>query len=66
MHSARSSETSVSYQNATRLHNPEHLVTAPLRWDQHGPLKIWYPDTTLNGVTTQRPRLEFFISFGRN
>jgi len=24
------------------------------RWRQHGPLKCWYPATTLHGVTTQK------------
>jgi len=33
----------------------QHLrgeVTSPRRWMQHGPLKRWYPTTTLYGVTT--------------
>jgi len=31
-----------------------------LRWRQHGPLKHWYPTTTLHSVTTQKaPQLEF-------
>jgi len=24
----------------------------PSRWGEHGPLKLWYPTTTLHGVTT--------------
>jgi hypothetical protein len=26
----------------------------PWRWRQHGPLKLWYPTTTLHGLTTQK------------
>jgi len=39
----------VSYNNTTLCHNPE----PPWRWRQHGPLKCWYPTTTLHGITTQ-------------
>jgi hypothetical protein len=48
MEAARTSETLVSYYNITR-HNPEDW-----RWRQHGPLKCWYPTTTLHDVTTQK------------
>jgi hypothetical protein len=63
-------ETLVSYHNTTLYHNPEdggsmdlrnagilpqHYSTSqPTRWRQHGPLKRWYPTTTLHGVTTQK------------
>jgi hypothetical protein len=29
-------------------------VTLLWRWRQHGPLKCWYPTTTLHGITTQK------------
>jgi len=34
----------------------ESEVVAPCvwRWRQHGPPKLWYPTTTLHGVTTQK------------
>jgi hypothetical protein len=30
-----------------------YTASQPRRWRQHGPLKCWYPATTLHGVTTQ-------------
>jgi hypothetical protein len=30
------------------------VVTSPWRWRQHGPLKHWYPTTTLHSNTTQK------------
>jgi hypothetical protein len=30
------------------------VLGSPGRWMQHGPLKRWYPTTTLHGVTTQK------------
>jgi hypothetical protein len=67
---ARYTEKSVSYHITTRRHNPEdggsmdlwifgilpHHYTAsqPRRWRQHGPLNLWYPTTSLHGVTTQK------------
>jgi hypothetical protein len=34
---------------------PQHdTASQPRRWMQHGPLKRWYPTTTLHGVTTQK------------
>jgi len=29
-------------------------MSSPCRWRQHGPLKHWYPTTTLYGVTTPK------------
>jgi len=31
-------------------------VTSTWRWRQHGPPKLWYPTTTVYGVTKRRPR----------
>jgi hypothetical protein len=63
------SESLVSY-HITWRHNPEdggikdlckvgilpqnYTASQPRRWRQHGPLKLWYPTTTLYGVTTQK------------
>jgi hypothetical protein len=34
---------------------PQHYTASQLRrWRQHGPLRRWYPTTTLHGVTTQK------------
>jgi len=31
------------------------------RWRQHGPLKRWYPSTTLNSITTQKTSTAFIF-----
>jgi len=31
-----------------------YTASQPERWKQHGPLKRWYPTTTLHLVTTQK------------
>jgi hypothetical protein len=34
---------------------PQHYTASQRRrWRHHGPLKLWYPTTTLHGVTTQK------------
>jgi len=40
----------VGYQ---RFGGPPHQSTSPRRGRQYGPLKRWYPTTTLHDVTTQ-------------
>jgi len=30
------------------------INASPSRWRQYGSLKIWYPTTSLHGVTTQK------------
>jgi hypothetical protein len=46
-----------TYHNTTRCHNPEDW-----RWRHHGPLKHWYPTTTLHGVTTQKTSTWIFTT----
>jgi hypothetical protein len=68
MEAAKSSETLVSYLISTRCHNPEdgdskvlrnvgvlrhyYTVSPPWRWRQQSSPKLWYPTTSLHGVTT--------------
>jgi hypothetical protein len=34
---------------------PQHYTASrPRRWRQRRPLKLWYPTTTLHGITTQK------------
>jgi len=33
---------------------PQHYTESRCRWRQHGPLKRWYPTTTLHGMTSQK------------
>jgi len=69
MEASSSSETLVSHHNIAQRHNPEdggsmdlwnvgilpqhYTASQPRRWRQYGPLKRWYPTTTLHRVTTQ-------------
>jgi len=43
----------VGYHNTARRHNSEDC-----RWRQLGPLKRWYPTTTLHSVTVQKTKYE--------
>jgi hypothetical protein len=67
-----------AYHNPTRRHNLEdggsmdlwnvgilpqpYTASQPRRWRQHGPLKRWYPTTTLHGVMTQKNSAWIFIA----
>jgi len=56
-------ELQTEYGGSMDLRNvgilPQHY-TAPQtrRWRQHGPLKRWYRNITLHGVTTQKTSTE--------